>query len=137
MVDRINGIHRFQQKQFMIACDMVDKEDKDLWINLIREEYEEVIVAYKDVLDQDTVETRSELTAELVDLVYVIYGLCNTMKLPFEDMFSEIHSANMRKVDSQTGKVIKNAMGKIQKPKGWKPAEKLKVFVANFPFRIF
>lgn len=97
---------------------------------LIKEEEKELDDALSRLfLAQDPVEhweSMAEVCAEAVDLMYVVAQLLNQLGLPGEDMLNELHRANMRKVQ---GGVRRNAQGKILKPDGWKPANKLGVIM--------
>lgn len=53
----------------------------------------------------------------LGDLIYFAIGTYTLMGLKPENIFNEIHAANMRKVVD--GKVLRNKQGKIVKPDGW------------------
>lgn len=77
----------------------------------------------------------SEISAEAVDVVYVVIGLCNTLGLNVNAMFSEIHGANMRKV-GEDGLVKKRPDGKIMKPEGWEPANKLRVILEARDYKV-
>lgn len=57
----------------------------------------------------------------LVDIVYVAIGMAHRLGLPFEDVWDEVHRANMAKFPD--GQVFKNENGKITKPPGWKPPD--------------
>lgn len=70
-----------------------------------------------------------DATAEAADLVYVVCQFCNMFGLPLDVMYHAIHIANMKKVDPETGKVIKRADGKVLKPKDWKPAELTRIYL--------
>jgi len=56
----------------------------------------------------------------LVDSVYVLYQLSNTLKLPFDAAFREVHNSNMAK-RGLDGKVTFRDDGKVLKPDGWTP----------------
>lgn len=131
-----------EQRKFMEACELdvsdtpvYDADRVSLWSMLIMEEHKELQEALDNMtmynLDADQFYTNmSEVCAEAVDLVYVVMGLMNAMGLPFQEMFDEIHSANMRKVVN--GKVLKNQNGKVIKPDSWFPADKLRILVEAY-----
>lgn len=62
-----------------------------------------------------------EMSDALVDLVYVVLGTAYHMGLPFDDLWKEVHTANMlkkrciNKLDSK-----RKSKFDIIKPKGWK-----------------
>lgn len=75
---------------------------------LEKPEMEELLAAYTEVADG------------IVDSVYVLMQLCNTLGLPFDAMFLEVHRSNMSKfVEDPTNPgtlvAIKDAGGKIMK----------------------
>jgi phosphoribosyl-ATP pyrophosphohydrolase len=125
-----------KQKDFMNACGQkahttptFNKTLVAMWTTLVGEEFDELIdsinIAGLDDNDRNYPANMANVCAEAVDLVYVTMGLMNAMGLPFNEMFEAIHDANMDKVVD--GKVIRREDGKILKPKGWMPADKLSV----------
>ena len=100
--------------------DMVLEELKELAVEVIKCED---MVEKDDFTDETT--TLANMTAELVDLVYVSCQMANRLGLPFDRMFGAIHEANLAK--RVKGKVLRSPEGKVLKPKGWKPVDKLAV----------
>lgn len=97
-----------QQKEFMRACEMFvspkpafNLAAAQLWGRLIKEEFEELEEAIARAAEArpQSLSALAEVTAEAVDLVYVVMGLCNSMGLPFDDMWKVIHRANMAKAE--------------------------------------
>lgn len=88
----------------------IDENDDQikLYIDLITEEYEETMEAYKngDVI---------ELADGLADMVWVIMGMASSLDIDFNDVWEEVRRSNMSKfVD---GVAIRNPeTGKIMKP---------------------
>ena len=91
-----------------IASDLnLKNEQTQLYMNLIKEEFEETAKAFED---EDLV----EVADGLADMVWVIMGMCNSVGIDFDKIWEEVKSSNMSKfVD---GKFIKNDVGKIMKP---------------------
>ena len=93
---------------------------------LLREEYEEVIEAFDDIDAATSEETRTEAMAalmhELADLLYVTYGAYFAFGVDADEVFAEVHRANMQKV---TGP--RRADGKIMKPANFQPANVARV----------
>ena len=91
-----------------ISSDLnLKNEQSQLYMNLIKEEFEETIKAF---YDEDLV----EVADGLADMVWVIMGMCNSVGIDFDKVWKEVKSSNMSKfVD---GKFIKNKAGKIMKP---------------------
>lgn len=123
-----------KQKEFMHHFDMVspsvptlDPAAGILWARLIDEEFSEMTDAWQNFLDNpEHEENQAELTAELVDVLYTVMGFAHSQGLPLAEMFNEVHAANIRKLQPD-GTVLRNAHGKVLKPEGWTPADKVGV----------
>jgi len=106
------------QEKFMRACDQsVDGFNKDqfaLYFNLIKEELEELEVAYSA---GDNVETLDAL----IDILVVTIGAIHSMGADAEGAWREVMATNFAKIDRDTGKVRKREDGKVLKPVGWHP----------------
>ena len=91
-----------------ISSDLnLNNEQTQLYMNLIKEEFEETAKAFEE---EDLV----EVADGLADMVWVIMGMCNSVGIDFDKIWEEVKSSNMSKfVD---GKFIKNDAGKIMKP---------------------
>ena len=98
---------------FIDACDQVASiENISLYRNLINEEYWE----FQDALKaKDDVE---QLDA-CMDMIWVILGYCRMKGFEVPGAWAEVARSNLCKIDSVTGKVIKNESGKVMKPEGW------------------
>ena len=103
-------------KVFMKACDQNEVgfgPQSELYVDLIIEEFKELMNAYKD---RDIV----EIADACADLKWVIEGLEHTLKLPQQKIWNEVARSNLSKI-SPNGKVIKREDGKVLKPEGWSP----------------
>lgn len=102
-------------EKFMVACDQTvsfnNKEQSDLYFNLIKEEMNELSQPESD---------ENELK-ELCDLIWVAVGYGLSKGWNVSDAFGEVARSNMSKV-SEDGKVIKNSAGKVIKPPYYSPA---------------
>lgn len=69
--------------------------------------------------------SRTQLLNNFVYCVYINWlELSNLDEDLFKEMFIEVHQANMRKKDPETGKfIIRESDGKILKPNGWVAAD--------------
>jgi len=85
-----------------------DEKTKELRINLIREELEELETAFND---NDLI----EVADALADLLYVVYVSCGINMKP---IFDEVHRSNMTKVGGH-----KREDGKWIKPKTYSPPD--------------
>jgi predicted HAD superfamily Cof-like phosphohydrolase len=84
----------------------------DLYVNLIREEFEELLEGHKN---KDVVEVADACG----DLIWVILGMCNSLGINIAPVWQEITASNMSK--TVDGKVIKREDGKILKPDTYFP----------------
>jgi predicted HAD superfamily Cof-like phosphohydrolase len=99
-------------KTFIEACDQEKTIDNVfLYSKLIDEEYTEFCEA-KD---------RVESLDACMDMIWVILGYCYMMGYDVDGAWKEVARSNLAKINSETGKVIKNEHGKVMKPDGWTP----------------
>lgn len=84
---------------------------------LIEEEYNEVMfelnATYPDI---------TKIAKELTDLLYVVYGCGDMLGIPMDDVFEEVHSSNMSKLD-ELGNPVYREDGKIMKSELYRPAD--------------
>jgi len=111
--------------RFMYAVDQstdhYNQEQFDLYVNLIKEEYNEL---HEAIEENDKV----EMLDALVDILVVTIGAINSMGADAEGAWCEVMETNFAKIDPETGKVRKREDGKVLKPEGWKAPE-LKQFL--------
>ena len=103
-------------EKFMYACGQNDKDfgpQAELYVDLIMEEFRELITAYGN---RDKV----EIADACADLKWVIEGLEHTLGIPQQEVWDEVARSNLAKI-SPSGKVEKRADGKVLKPDGWTP----------------
>ena len=104
----------------------------DLRESLVREEFAEAMEQFARVRElvaageEVGVEELAAFAHELTDLIYVSYGALVTLGIPADEVFAEVHRANLAKT---TGP--KRADGKQLKPEGWQPADVLGVLTAS------
>lgn len=87
-------------------------QQAELYLKLIREEFQELEEAFHD---KDIIETADACG----DLIWVILGLCNTVGIRIHPVWQEVTSSNMSK--AVEGKVIRREDGKILKPDTYFP----------------
>ena len=108
------------QEKFMRACEQsVDSFNADqfaLYFNLIKEELEELEVAYSA---GDNV----EMLDALIDILVVTIGAIHSAGFDAEAAWREVMATNFAKIDRDTGKVRKREDGKVLKPVGWTAPE--------------
>ena len=82
-------------------------------MNFLQEELNEMALAYYD-------NDLHEVADAIVDLVYVALGTAYMMNLPFNELWTEVHKANMNKIRTPSKEYSKrgNAYDVI-KPEGW------------------
>lgn len=97
----------------------LSKDEFKFRVDFMKEELDEFIEAYRY---QDLVKQADAL----LDLVYVVHGTAIMMGLPWEDLFSVVHLANMKKVLAAELDVPANQLrllDDVRKPPGWQPPE--------------
>lgn len=126
------SIHQ-DQSAFMLACGQTvgifNPAQARLYARLVDEEAWEVHVAQYKLWGEEhiaptakTVESKiAELVDGAIDTIYVCLGLMNSLGVDFQKAWDEVHGSNMSKVCPETGKVIKDALGKVQKPPHFRP----------------
>jgi predicted HAD superfamily Cof-like phosphohydrolase len=93
---------------------------------LVREEYEEVMEAFEDLLEGRDSADLTELIHELTDLLYVTYGAITACGVDPDAVFAEVHRANMQKASGP-----RRADGKVMKPPDFKSADVAAVIAAQ------
>jgi predicted HAD superfamily Cof-like phosphohydrolase len=123
------------QEKFMKACDQsVDGSNQaqfEMYLSLIKEEYNELLVAQGFDLEtgkQTNAVDMVETLDALLDIVVVTIGAMHSAGMDAEGGWKEVMKTNFAKVDKETGKVRKREDGKVLKPQGWSPPD-LKPFV--------
>jgi predicted HAD superfamily Cof-like phosphohydrolase len=123
------------QEKFMKACDQsVDGSNQaqfEMYLSLIKEEYNELLVAQGFDLEtgkQTNAADMVETLDALLDIVVVTIGAMHSAGMDAEGGWKEVMKTNFAKVDKETGKVRKREDGKVLKPQGWSPPD-LKPFV--------
>ena len=86
------------------------EEQKHNRITLLKEELQEFITA---CIEDDIYEQADAL----VDLVYIALGTSNLMNLPFQELWDDVHRANMQK--ERGIKPSRNLKVDVVKPEGW------------------
>ena len=105
---------------FMSAAGQTTTENNpsqaELYMNLIREEYAELILAKNDSND-------TEIIDACFDTMWVIVGYMLSRGWDCERIWDEGALSNLKKIDTTTRKVLKREDGKVLKPEGWKPPD--------------
>lgn len=106
-----------------------------MYMNLIIEEKDdELNKAFNSYANSIYPDEKLRALADLLDAIcdakVVLSGLANTLGLPEDAAFSEVHKSNMNKFvpDGKGGfQVLKRADGKIIKPRDWNPPDILSI----------
>jgi predicted HAD superfamily Cof-like phosphohydrolase len=108
------------QEKFMKACDQLvdgsDREQYEMYLKLITEEY-------KELQDAIIVGDVQEQLDALIDIIVVTIGAIHSAGFDGEGAWKEVMMTNFAKIDKETGKVRKREDGKVLKPLGWKAPE--------------
>jgi predicted HAD superfamily Cof-like phosphohydrolase len=103
------------QRKFMQACgqttDEFNREQYQMYCNLIREEFDELCASDNIIEDLDA----------LIDIMVVTAGAIHSLGVNPEGAWKEVMRSNFDKVDPRTGRVNKREDGKVLKPEGWEP----------------
>jgi len=110
---------------------IVEDKDKELRINLIKEEFVEFVLAsgyyiHNDFSARKTNDTSADLVEiadAIADLLYVVYGAAVTYGLDAEMLFNEVHRSNMTKVWEDGTVHRREEDGKILKPPTYSKAD--------------
>lgn len=81
----------------------------------------ELLPALDSYITSPTDTSLADIYDGLVDSVYVLMQLANTLGLDFYAGWKEVQKTNMAK--RQGSVILKNAFGKVVKPAGWKPPD--------------
>lgn len=126
---RSTSVHYDAVKAFTLAMgqpvgEEVPSLDIDLLsmrIELILEETKEVVLeAFREDAFGNLKIDKAELTKELADLLYVVYGMAVTFGLPIDEVFERVHRSNMSKLGDD-GKPLYREDGKVLKGPNYEP----------------
>lgn len=96
-----------------------------LYYDLCLEEIKELQLAFDEygraIQEDEKLACLCDVADAVGDLAVVMMGLCNSLGIPFDQVYQEIHRSNMNKfVQTPEGpKLLKRADGKVIKPNGW------------------
>jgi predicted HAD superfamily Cof-like phosphohydrolase len=114
------------QKIFMEAGDQTtdrfNKEQLELYINLIREEVAEM----EDAINASN---NVELLDAFLDIAVVTIGAIHSLGIDAQGSWDEVTRSNFSKVDKASGKLLKLPNGKISKPDTFSPVNLDQFFV--------
>ncbi len=91
-----------------------------LRLRLLREEGAEAVEALAALAQAggDAAGAQAAAAHELADLLYVVYGTFVALGIDADEVFAEVHAANLRKAGAP-----RRADGKQLRPDGWRPAD--------------
>lgn len=114
MFEMVRDFHTAFGQRVGTKPELPDANERLLRMNLMTEEYRE----YNNAEANNDM---TNLAVELADIIYIACGTAVSYGIPLDEVFNDIHQANMNKLID--GKVIRREDGKIKKPDGWKPAD--------------
>ena len=101
-------------QEVKVKASLSSEKIKNLRINLIKEEFEELQSALKN-------KDLKEVADALTDILYVAYGAGHAFGINLDKCFDEVQRSNMSKLDIN-GKPIYDSNGKVMKgPNYFKP----------------
>lgn len=118
----LKALGQFHRAFGVKAEDHRNEDALMLRLRLITEEFQEVEAELDLMIDDDVFASAENLTKELADLLYVVYGTAEVFGLPLEKAFEEVHRSNMSKLGSD-GKPVYRADGKVLKGPNYRPAD--------------
>lgn len=116
MMEEIAEFHeKFKLKPKSSVPKLLSAEQMGFRLHCLDEEMDEMYRAYA--------EGDLEKTADaIVDLVYFALGTAYLMNLPFDELWQEVHAANMQKVRAKKkGDSKRGSAYDVVKPEGWQP----------------
>jgi predicted HAD superfamily Cof-like phosphohydrolase len=106
------------QHRFMVACDQsvdsFNEHQYELYVNLIKEEFDELITARE-------ANNEVEQLDALIDLIVVTVGAIHSLGADGAGAWNEVMRSNFSKINKETGKVRKREDGKVLKGPDWSP----------------
>lgn len=112
--EMVEEFHEMGDQEVKKTPEFPEEDVQDLRIDLIQEEFMELIDA---IDDKDIVEVADALT----DLLYVVYGAGHAFGIDLDACFREVHRSNMSK--GINGKLKKASSGKVLKGKNYSPPD--------------
>lgn len=106
----LNFMKKFDQYHNDTLETVPDDSAVNLGLDLIKEEFHELYRALENPL------LICEIADAITDLIYVCFWLANVYGFPMQELFDEVHKANMKKEKHPLG-------GKVRKPSGWEPPD--------------
>lgn len=77
-----------------------------------------------EFIEAESQEDRAGMADALIDLVYVAMGTAFLMGLPWEELWAEVHTANMLKIRATRADESKRGTAfDAVKPQGWEPPD--------------
>jgi len=114
----IRDVAAFRQR-FMLGCprapQLLSPEALLLRLKLMHEEVQEF-------MDANDAGDLPEAADALIDLVYIALGTALEMGLPWDELWKDVHRANMEKVRCESAEDSKRGSKyDLKKPPGWHP----------------
>lgn len=97
-----------------------------LRLDLIAEEVNELFFEFNNHSNID----KEKVAKELADLLYVTFGMADSLGIPIDEVFRRVHESNMSKLGPD-GKPIYRDDGKVLKGPNYKEPDLEDLFVSN------
>ena len=98
------------------TIDQNNLKQSELYKRLIDEEYSEFLEAWNNKDDTEQLDA-------CFDMIWVIIGFILSRGWDANSSWNEGALSNLRKIDKESGKLLKRADGKVLKPEGWQPPD--------------
>lgn len=121
----LEAVHEFHEKFNVRPNPQWEPDPIDLRITLIIEELTEFLKeANKNTPD------KVKTAKELADLLYVTFGMADSLGIPIDEVFRRVHESNMSKLGPD-GKPVYREDGKVLKGPNYKEPNLEDLFVSN------
>ena len=108
--DKVTQFMKTFGQEVKSSPDWPEEKVMQLRLELIEEEVEELF----DGVDRRDM---TNVAKELIDILYVVYGMGCSLGIDLDACFDEVHKSNMSKL--QDGEVLYSASGKVLKGKNY------------------
>ena len=113
-LEEYEKIHKFKFNEKVSAVMLDRSQASEVKLEDLQKEYDDL---------NESIKSRNEATFQSVKFVWSLYKYAVFQGWSVNLGWAEVTRSNMAKVDPISGKVIKNAAGKVQKPEGWTPPD--------------
>lgn len=112
--DRVKKFMKAFGQEVKTSAELPDNDTVDMRLNLIEEEFQELLTAVHDPNIKSDKERLVEIADALTDILYVTYGAGHAFGIDLDKCFHEVQASNMSKL-GEDGKPIYREDGKVLK----------------------